>query len=146
MVAQVGYSVVGRLRGRVTLCVICTIHVEMRSVSFLVDPQNQGRRFISGLVSKPLGRVSLVWPQNWWRRFSPVWPQNRWLGFPSLGPKPAATVWWFGPQNYRDGFLVWASKPSSLRFVGCAIKSTEGGWHGTQVEIWQIASSVNKSH
>jgi hypothetical protein len=93
MIAHVGYSVVGRLRGRVTLCVVCTIHVEMRSVGFLVDPQNQGRRFVSGLVSKSLGRVSLVWPQNWWRRFSPVWPQNRWLGFPSLGPKSAATLW-----------------------------------------------------
>jgi hypothetical protein len=26
----------------------------MRSTSFLVEPQNQGRRFVSGLTSKPL--------------------------------------------------------------------------------------------
>jgi hypothetical protein len=28
----------------------------MRSVSFLVETQNQGRRFVSGLASKPLRR------------------------------------------------------------------------------------------
>jgi hypothetical protein len=36
-------------------CVVCTWHVEMRSAGFLVEPQNQGRRFVSGLASKPLG-------------------------------------------------------------------------------------------
>jgi hypothetical protein len=30
--------------------------VEMRSVGFLVEPQNQGRQFVSGLTSKPLER------------------------------------------------------------------------------------------
>jgi hypothetical protein len=55
MVAQVRYSVAGRSGGRVTPCVICTVHVEMRSAGFLVEPQNQGRRFVSGLTSKSLG-------------------------------------------------------------------------------------------
>jgi hypothetical protein len=77
MVAQVGYSVVGRSRGRVALCVVCTVHVETRSAGFLVEPENQGRRFVSGLASKPLRRfliglglktngdgLSVVWPQN----------------------------------------------------------------------------------
>jgi hypothetical protein len=36
-------------------CAVCTVHVEMRSSSFLVEPQNQGRRSVSGLASKPLG-------------------------------------------------------------------------------------------
>jgi hypothetical protein len=54
MVAQVGYSVAGRSRGRVALCAVCTVHVEARSVGFLVEPQNQGRRFVSGLASKQL--------------------------------------------------------------------------------------------
>jgi hypothetical protein len=31
------------------------VHMEMRSTGFLVEPQNQGRRFVSGLASKPLG-------------------------------------------------------------------------------------------
>jgi hypothetical protein len=56
MVTQIGYSVAGQLRGRVTPCVVCTVHVEMRSMSFFVEPQNQGRWFVSGLASKPIGR------------------------------------------------------------------------------------------
>jgi hypothetical protein len=53
--AQVRYPVAGRSGGRVTPCVVCTVHMETRSAGFLVDPQNQGRRFVSGLGSKPLG-------------------------------------------------------------------------------------------
>jgi hypothetical protein len=41
MVAQVGYSVAGRSRGRVEPCGVCTWHVETRSADFLVEPQNQ---------------------------------------------------------------------------------------------------------
>jgi hypothetical protein len=40
----------------------CAVHVETTSVSFLVEPQNQDRRFVSGLSSKSLGRFSSVWP------------------------------------------------------------------------------------
>jgi hypothetical protein len=43
--AQVGYSVAGRSGGRVTPCAVCIIHMETRSVGFLFEPQNQGRRF-----------------------------------------------------------------------------------------------------
>jgi hypothetical protein len=39
--AQVGYSVAGRSGGRVTPCVVCTMHMETRSTSFLVEPQNK---------------------------------------------------------------------------------------------------------
>jgi hypothetical protein len=46
MVAQVEYSVAGRSRGQVTSCAVCIVHVEMRNTSFLVGPQNQGRRFL----------------------------------------------------------------------------------------------------
>jgi hypothetical protein len=35
---------------------VCSMHVKMRSAGFLVEPQNQGRRFISSLTPKPLGR------------------------------------------------------------------------------------------
>jgi hypothetical protein len=38
MVAQVGYSVAGRSGGRVRPCEVCTVHAEMRSASFLVEP------------------------------------------------------------------------------------------------------------
>jgi hypothetical protein len=123
MAAHVRCSVAGRSGGRVMSCAVCTVHVETRSTGFLVDPQNQSlrfvsglaskplRRFISGLASKPLGRFSLVWPQNRWRRFLPVWPQNRGLRVSRFGPqnrqlqfgdlnlKITATVYWFEPQN-----------------------------------------------
>jgi hypothetical protein len=52
--AQVGYSVAEQSRGWVTLCDVCIVHEETRSVNFLDDPQNRGRQFISGLGSKPL--------------------------------------------------------------------------------------------
>jgi hypothetical protein len=77
------------------------MHVEMRSASFLVEPKNQGRRFVSGLASKLL------------RRFSPVWPQNRWLGFPILGIKIGIS-----------GLVIWASK-SPRRFLGLAFKTKQ---------------------
>jgi hypothetical protein len=54
MVSQVGYSVAGQSRGRVAPCAVYTWHVETRSAGFLVEPQNQGRLFVSGLASKPL--------------------------------------------------------------------------------------------
>jgi hypothetical protein len=91
VVAQVGYSVVGRSRGRVAPCVVCTRHVETRSVGFLVEPQNQGRRFVSDLASKPL------------KRFLPVWPQNRWW-----------VSWLSLKTKVVEGFSVWASKPAAL--------------------------------
>jgi hypothetical protein len=37
---------------------------ESMCADFLVEPQNQGLQFVSGLGSKPLGRFSPVWPQN----------------------------------------------------------------------------------
>jgi hypothetical protein len=56
MVAHISYLVAGRSRGRVALCAVCIVHVEMRSAGFLVETQNQGRRFVSDLASKPFGR------------------------------------------------------------------------------------------
>jgi hypothetical protein len=51
MVAQVGYSLTGRSRGRVAPCAVCNWHVETRSAGFLVEPQNQGQRFVSDFAS-----------------------------------------------------------------------------------------------
>jgi hypothetical protein len=69
MVAQIRYSVADRSRGQVTSCAVYTVHMETRSVGFLVEPQNQGRRFVSGLALKPLGRFYLFWSQNRQLRF-----------------------------------------------------------------------------
>jgi hypothetical protein len=62
--AQLGYSVTGRSGGRMTLCAICTVHMETRSASFLVWPQNESRRFVSRLSSKPVGQVFRFGHQN----------------------------------------------------------------------------------
>jgi hypothetical protein len=72
MVAQVGYSVAGWSRGRVMLCAVYTVHIETKSVSFLVKLQNQGRRFVSGLISKPLRQFFSGLASKPLGRFSPV--------------------------------------------------------------------------
>jgi hypothetical protein len=59
MVAQVGYSVAERSRGRVAPCVVCTMHVDTRSASFLVELQNQGGGGFPGLGFKT-GSFGLV--------------------------------------------------------------------------------------
>jgi hypothetical protein len=79
--AQVGYSVVRQSRGRVTLCTVFTVHKETMSAGFLVQPQNQGRRFLP------------VWPQNWWLRFLWFGLKITRLGFPVWASKPTAMVW-----------------------------------------------------
>jgi hypothetical protein len=123
MVAQVGYSVAGRSRGRVVPCAVCTWHVETRSAGFFIEPQNQGRRFVSGLASKPLGRFSPVWPQNWWRRFLPVWPQNRWMGF-LVQPQNQGGGGFLdlGLKTGSSSLVIWASK-SPRRFLGLGLKT-----------------------
>jgi hypothetical protein len=44
-----GGRVIERLGGAVS---VYAVHVETRSAGFLVEPQNKGRRFVSGLTSK----------------------------------------------------------------------------------------------
>jgi hypothetical protein len=140
MVTQVRYSVAGQSRGRVAPCAVCTWHVETRSAGFLVEPQNRGRRFVSGMTSKPLGRFSPVWPQNRWRWFlavwpqnllrwiSPVWPQNRWRRFLLVWPQNQwlrfSPVW---PQNWWRRFLpVWPQNRWSASWLSLKTKVVEG--------------------
>jgi hypothetical protein len=72
MVKHVGYSRAGRSRGWVAPCAVCTWHVETRSASLLVEPQNQvfaslASKLVAtvspGLASKPVVDF-LVEPQN----------------------------------------------------------------------------------
>jgi hypothetical protein len=75
--------------------------VQMRSMSFLVEPQNQGQQFVSGLASKPLRRfligLSLKTDGD---SVSVVRPQTHWNGFLRFASKPVAMVSHrFGPQN-----------------------------------------------
>jgi hypothetical protein len=80
---------------------VSTMHVETRSTDFSIELQNQGRRFVSGLTSKPLVQFSLVWPQN------------RWLGFPGLGLKTGSS-----------SLVIWASK-SLRQFLGLDLKTKQ---------------------
>jgi hypothetical protein len=98
----------------------------------LVEPQNQGRWFVSGLASKPMGWFSPVWPQNWWRRFvsglaskpmgrfSLVWPQIQWRRFSWFGLKTGGSFG-FPDLGLKTGgsytLVIWASK-LLRRFLG----------------------------
>jgi hypothetical protein len=83
----------------------------------------------SGLDSKSVATVSFGLPLKLVAMVS--------LGLVS---KPVATVSQFGPQNHRDDFLLYASKLSGLRFIGCVTKPMKGGRRGTHVEIRWFAS------
>jgi hypothetical protein len=73
----------------------------------LVEPQNQGQRFVSGLASKLMGRFVH------WYGLSVVWPQNHWDGFPGLGLKT---------RSY--GLVILALK-SPRRFLGLCLKTKQ---------------------
>jgi hypothetical protein len=104
MVIQVGYSVDERSRGRVVLCAVCTVHMETRSVSFLIEPQNQDRWFVSSLASNPLGQF-LRFDLKTSGDGLLVEPQNQGGGgFPGLS---------FKTGSYN--LVIWTSK-SSRRF------------------------------
>jgi hypothetical protein len=127
MVAQVRYMVARRSRGQVAPCAVCSWHVETRSTCFLVEPQNQGCRFVSGLALKALGWFLAVWPQNLLQRFSLVWPQNKWRRF--------SPVW---PQNWWRRFLmIWPQNRWWVSWLRLKTKVVEHSWFGTQnQQLW----------
>jgi hypothetical protein len=114
---------------------VCTWHVETRSVGFLVEPQNQGRRFVGGLASKPAVTVFVGLASK------PVATV-----FSSLASKLVVTVslgltskpvvsFLVEPQNQggggvlgldlktdSSGLVIWASK-SPRRFLGLGLKT-----------------------
>jgi hypothetical protein len=56
-------------------------------------------------------------------------------GFSGLGLKTGSSGLMIWASKSLRRFLVWASKPSRLRFVDCATKSMDGGQRGTHIEI-----------
>jgi hypothetical protein len=78
MVAQDGYSVVGRSRGRVAPCVICTWHVETRSADFLVEPQNQGGGGFPGFGLKTDSSGLVIWASKSPRGFLGLGLKTKW--------------------------------------------------------------------
>jgi hypothetical protein len=78
MVAQVGYSVAGRSRGRVASCAVCTWHVESKSAGFLVEPQNQGGGGFPGLSLKTGSSGLVIWSSKSPRRFLGLGLKTKW--------------------------------------------------------------------
>jgi hypothetical protein len=78
MVAQAGYSVVGRSRGRVAPCAVCTWHVETRSADFLVEPQNQSGGGFLGLALKTDSSGLVIWVSKSPRRFLGLGLKTKW--------------------------------------------------------------------
>jgi hypothetical protein len=108
----------------------------MRSAGFLVEPQNQARRFVSGLASKPLEQFLRFGLKIGGNGFL-IEPQNQGGGgFPDLGIK-------IGCYD----LMIWTSK-SLRRFLHLVLKTkrasvcrlchkTDGRMRrrGTRVEI-----------
>jgi hypothetical protein len=80
----------------VTLCVACTVHIEMRSMNFLVEPQNQGQRFDLKTTRTVCQWFDLKINRTVYQKFN-----LKITGTVSLGLflKPVARIFWFGPQN-----------------------------------------------
>jgi hypothetical protein len=137
MVAQVGYSMVGRSRGRVTSCAVCTWHVETRSTRFLVEHQNQGRTVFTSLASKPVVTVSnSLTSKPAVTVFSSLASKLVVTVSPGLASKPAVGFL-FEPQNQggvgfsglglktgSSGLVIWVSK-SSRRILGLSLKTKQ---------------------
>jgi hypothetical protein len=95
--------------------------VETRRICFLVEPQNQGRRFVSDLASKLLGWFTGTVCQ-WFSLkttrtvfsglasipvvtvFSGLASKLVVMVFPGLASKLVGQVFWFGPQNRQVRF------------------------------------------
>jgi hypothetical protein len=94
MVAQVGYTVAGRLRGRVAPCAVCIEHVGTRSAGFLVEPQNQGGGGFLGLGLKIGSSDLVIWASKSPRRFlglglKTMWTSVCWLRHKTDGGRSA---------------------------------------------------------
>jgi hypothetical protein len=78
-------------------CAVCTWHVETRSAGFLVEPQNQGRWFVSGFASD---------------------------GFYRFGLKTCCDGFrWFGLKTSDDGFLQFDLKTGGDGFSRFGLKT-----------------------
>jgi hypothetical protein len=89
----------------------------------------------AGLAVKPVATVSPGLASKPAVGFL-VEPQNQGGGgFSGLGLKTGSSGLVIWASKSPRWFLGWASKPSRLRFVGCATKPTEGGRRETRVEI-----------
>jgi hypothetical protein len=150
--AQVRYSVAERLRGRVTLCAVCTVHKGTRSAGFLVWPQIQGRRFLPawpqtggfgflGLGLKPDSYGLMIWAVKspWW--FFGLGLKTKWAMIYRLCHKPDKRMK-IARDTRRDLVACFAWKQVGLEFLSLASRLAEArrGWymwhhHGGHMKI-----------
>jgi hypothetical protein len=118
MVAQVGYSVAGRSRGRMAPCAVCTWHVETRSAGFLVEPQNQGGGGFPGLGLKTGSSGLVIWGSKSPRRFVGLGLKTKWASVCQLCHKTdgGRSAW----DTRRDLAACLASKQVWLGFSSLA--------------------------
>jgi hypothetical protein len=118
MVAQVGYSVAGRSRGRVVPCAVCTGHVETRSAGFLVELQNQGGGGFPGLGLKTGSFDLVIWASKSPRRFLGWGLKTKWASVCRLRHKTdgGRSTW----DTRRDLAACLASKQVWLGFPSLA--------------------------
>jgi hypothetical protein len=118
MVAQVGYSVAGRSRGRVAPCAVCTWHVETWSASFLVEPQNQGGGGFPGLGLKTDSSGLVIWASKSPRRFLILGFKTKWASVCRLRHKTDRGR--SARDTHRDLLACLASKQVWLGFPSLA--------------------------
>jgi hypothetical protein len=140
MVVQVGYSVVGRSRGQVASCAVCTWHVETRSVGFLVEHQNQGGGGFPGLGIKIGSSGLVIWISKSPRRFLGLDLKTKqtsvcWLRHKTDGGRSA----W---DTRRDLVvcLAWSLARVSQSGLKTGGGATTGGARGTIIEVASKAS------
>jgi hypothetical protein len=118
MVAHVGYSVAGRLRGRVTPCAVCTGHEKTRSAGFLVEPQNQGGGGFHGLGLKTDSSGLVIWASKSLRRFLGLGLKTKWVSVCRLRHKTDGGR--SARDTYRDLAACLASKQVWIGFPSLA--------------------------
>jgi hypothetical protein len=97
--------------------------METRGAGFLIEPQNQGQIFVSGLASKSLGRFVSDLASKPLRRFvSGLASKPVVTVFSVLALKPVATVSPVSASKSMVGFLVKPQNQGSERFPGLGHK------------------------
>jgi hypothetical protein len=145
--SSIGRVLSGRtIGGRVTPCATCTMHKEMRSTYFLVEPQNQGRRFF-GLDLKSDRPGFVIWDSKSPRWFL-VWASKSvapvWWFDTHDGLKIIVAVSWFRPQN-QTGFGLLVASQNQRREVGTGYASRSSSLLHLEASRARVAQSGLKT-
>jgi hypothetical protein len=117
--AQVEYSVTGWSRGRITSCVICTVHKKTRSASFF------------DLTSKPRSLGFSVWTS---KLTAPIcWFRHQII----------ATISWFEPQN-QAGYSLLVAPQNRREEDGARYTSRSNGLLRLKASRTRVSQFISK--